>query len=502
MENLVAMLGRQGDPLDVVLEGAHSYSRAALLDEVGKLAALLQAQGIRRLALHADNGSAWIIADLACQQAGILCVPVPLFFSRTQLQHVLQACGIDAVLTAAPEEFQEVGYRRSPLVPLPGLNLLLQPEATAPLLPEGCSKITFTSGSTGTPKGVCLGTAQQLLQAQALASAVGLHAPRHLCVLPLGTLLENIAGVYAPLLAGGTVVVSALAELGYSGSRLQDPQRMLQMIARVRPDSLILIPQLLQLLVQAVKAGWQAPAFRFIAVGGSKVSAELLLQARALGLPVYEGYGLSECASVVSLNTPDADQPGTCGKVLPHLQVSLAGREIVVSGNAMLGYVDEPASWYRTSFATGDLGHVDSEGFLHVDGRSKNLLISSYGRNISPEWVESELLTETVLAEAVVLGDARPFCVALLGARHDRINDAQIAAAVAAANARLPDYARVRQWLRLKEPLANGNGLLTANGRPRRERIAQVYGAGIEQLYAQAWPHTASAARMSIQEVS
>jgi long-chain acyl-CoA synthetase len=492
MSSLLGLLAEQQQDQRIVLDtGAEQLNGRELTTRVAAVASLLQARGTRRLALHADNGSAWVIADLACQLAGILCVPLPLYFSPGQILHVLQACAIDTVLSSHPEIFAR---QCTPVAQslLPGLTLLLQPSAPAPLLPEGSSKVTFTSGSTGTPKGVCLSTAQQLLQAEALVAMVGMAAPRHLCVLPLATLLENIAGVYAPLLAGGSVHLRSLEELGFSGSRLLQPERLLQVIASVKPDSLILIPQLLQVLVQAARAGWRAPSLRFIAVGGSKVAATLLREARQLGLPVYEGYGLSECASVVSLNTPHAEQCGSCGQVLPHLQVSLVDGEVQVSGNVMLGYVDEPASWYRKRIATGDLGYLDSEGFLHVEGRSKNLLISSYGRNIAPEWVESELLASPLLAEAVVLGDARPWCVALLSPRDELTTDQQLATAVAAANARLPDYAQIKQWLRLRQPLAQGQGLVTANGRPRRERIEQVYRSSIDVLYGQVLPAAAN----------
>jgi long-subunit acyl-CoA synthetase (AMP-forming) len=180
------------------------------------------------------------------------------------------------------------------------------------------------------------------------------------------------------------------------------------------------ICQLLQLLIGAASQGWKVPSsLRFVAVGGSKVSQKLLQAAHQAGIPAFEGYGLSECASVVSLNAVAAHSTGSCGRPLPGLEVTLEQREIIVLGNAMLGYVNEPASWYLDSIATGDLGFFDDAGFLHIEGRKKNMLISSYGRNISPEWVESELLANPMLAEVILIGDARPYCVALIWLRED-----------------------------------------------------------------------------------
>ncbi|HEY0961805.1 MAG TPA: AMP-binding protein [Pseudomonadales bacterium] len=469
-------------------DSTRTLTRDALLQRVQMLATTLRALHVRRVALHADNGIGWVLTDLACQHASLVCVPLPLFFTKQQWLHTVNACGIDALVTSSPEQFAAHFPTAAPehqRLREYGLTLLVQPAARDPLLPAGTGKVTFTSGSTGAPKGVCLTTGQQLAQAMALAHAVAIDAPRHLCLLPLATLLENVAGVYAPLLADGSVVLRSLVELGYAGSRLADPRKFLAAIDAAAPDTLILIPQMLQFLVQAVQKGWKPPPLQFIAVGGARVSAQLIVEARRAGLPVYEGYGLSECASVVSLNTPRADRPGSAGKPLPHLSVTLDDGEILVSGNAMLGYVGEARSWYRKRIATGDLGYLDSDGFLHISGRSKNLLISSYGRNIAPEWVESELLAAPAVAEAVVLGDARPYCIALLTPASPQLDDAVLAAAVAAANARLPDYAHVKRWIRLSRPLAGQAEFMTPAGKPRRDRIEQAWHADVAALYAQ-----------------
>jgi long-subunit acyl-CoA synthetase (AMP-forming) len=129
--------------------------------------------------------------------------------------------------------------------------------------------------------------------------------------------------------------------------------------------------------------------------------------------------------------------------------MSIENDEIVVSGSEFLGYVGQPDSWNAGPVRTGDIGHIDDDGFVHVSGRAKNQIITSYGRNISPEWVESELVAGPLLQQARLFGDARPYCVALLCSRDASTTDEEIDAWVNTVNKGLPDYARVLDWRRL-----------------------------------------------------
>lgn len=458
------------------------------------LAGAIRSAGGTRVALLARNGIAWVTADIACQMAGLPLLPIPGFFTATQSTHALRQVGVDVLLCD-----RHASNDHSSLLSALGEHVVsrnqcgdlvllrLAPDGSVPgaSLPEGAGKITYTSGSTGMPKGVCLGNEQLLRQAATLAEVVGVEAPRHLSLLPLSVLLENVAGVYAALLSGGEVLLPDLLQLGFHGSSMIEPRRLLAALDTLRPHTLILVPRLLQLLVHSCELGWQAPSsLRYVAVGGARVAASLILRARECGIPVYEGYGLSECASVVSLNTPEADCPGSAGRALPHLQVTLRDGELIVSGNPFLGYVGDRSSWYPQSIATGDLGWLDDGGFLHLDGRRDNLLVSSFGRNIAPEWIESEIATGRPIAQCVVFGDAQPFLVALVWAE-DAIDDATIARHMEQVNEGLPDYARVRCWLRLDQPLTTRDGLLTANGKPRREEIHRHFSAQIARLYAE-----------------
>lgn len=488
--DLVDWLGKTGLPSDTVLEsGEASLSRSDLQQRVEVLAARLQRMNLCSVALLIDNGIEWILFDLACQLAGLRVVPLPLFFSDRQIQHAISSSSVDAVVTDRDllPSFPDAQLLAGPNLLSTGIVRIfsIQPSSFA-RIPPGTQKITFTSGTTGTPRGVCLSAAQQLETARSLASVINIESPRHLCILPLSTLLENLAGVYAPLMAGGKVIAPPLSEVGLAGSSQLDLRKLLSCIERHQPNSLILVPEILKALTMAADAGWQPPpSLQFVAVGGGKVAPELVRRARDAGIPAYEGYGLSECGSVVSLNVPGADRIGSVGRQLPHVRVAIVNREIVVTGGAFLGYVDQPDSWAPGSVRTGDLGQVDENGFIHVSGRVKHQLITSFGRNLSPEWVESELLAGPLLGQAIVIGDNRPYCVALISPREVSASDEDVANWVRKINLGLPDYARIVDWYRLPAPLAVSDRMLTENGRPRRANIEQTYREVVDGLYQQ-----------------
>lgn len=440
----------------------------------------LMAQQVSRVAIAMDNTIEWVLFDLACQAAELCCVPVPSFFSPQQTAHLLNKSGIELMLTQTSNSPTNNDAIDSPFEGVYVSRLTVQ---NKPQIPTGTNKITFTSGTTGSPKGVCLSNESQLNVAHSLADAVALQDVRHLCLLPLATLLENIAGVYSPLLVGGTIVLASQEERGFSGSRLTQPQQLLALISQQQPTSLILVPELLSLLVGACLQGWKPPqSLRFIAVGGGKVAAGLVQKAHALGLPVYQGYGLSECASVVSLNTPEQEDQASAGAVLPHNQLHIEQGELVITGNLFLGYLNQPESFYPQEVRTGDLVSL-TNGFLSIDGREKNIIINSFGRNLSPEWVEAELMATGYFREALVFGEAKPYCGALLSPAATHITEEQIQQVVSMVNQHLPDYARVGTWIPLEQPLMTIPGMVTATGKPIRDKILANFADQIEPLY-------------------
>lgn len=473
----------------IALQGSDTaLSYYDLVEEISQLQAQFKQNQPRTLAIAMQNHPAWVMADLAAMASQIACVPLPLFFSDAQLLHAIQDAGADTLITDNPQRF-------STLLGNAVINVSTQQIAgktftqfqlntPCKILAKNTAKITYTSGTTGNPKGVCLSNTAMLCVASSIKTAATLSpSDQHLCVLPLSTLLENVAGVYATLLAGATAHVLPAEVIGLSGSSL-DAQSLISALMQTQASTAIFIPELLNALVLALEAGaTPLPHLRFLAVGGAHVSPALLLRAKKQNIPVFEGYGLSESASVVALNSAKQHRIGSVGKPLPHIAIQFSERnEILVKGANLLSYTGEQSAETPDNFiATGDIGYLDNDGFLFINGRKKNIFITSFGRNVSPEWVERELTSQAEIGQACLFGEAKPWNVALIVTK-PQANIHALAGAIELINKNLPDYARVTKWLQVA-PFTLQNNQLTSNGRLKRDVIWQHYQHKINALY-------------------
>ncbi len=481
-------------PEQCALQGAHgSLSYFELARSVEDAAHRINQARPSVLGMAMDNDPAWAVVDLAAMSLGVPVVPLPYFFSAEQLIHAIDDAGIDVVISDQPILFREmfsahgkiVEHEKHYQVGEKILTEFILQASGASNLPRGTAKITYTSGTTGTPKGVCLSEiALHQVAASLLQVTEASFRDRHLSVLPLSTLLENVAGVYVPLLAGATAILLPSAKTGLSGAAGLDPSQMMAVLRESNATTAVLTPELLGALVTLMEAGQpQLQHLRFIAVGGASVAPRLLKRAEAVGLHVYEGYGLSECASVVALNTRSSRKPGSVGKPLPHVAIRVAeDGEILVAGSNLSGYTGSENDAVPDFWPTGDLGYQDGEGFLYVTGRKKNVFITSFGRNVAPEWVERELTLSPVIAQAAVFGEARPWNIAIICPARNAVSEA-IDRAIAETNQDLPDYARVRSWFFADAPFSPQNAELTANGRLRRQAILKNYQSRINAMY-------------------
>ena len=459
-----------GDEI-AISDGSGSFTHRQLRDTIATFAReLSNAPDV--VGILAPNGREWVIAQFAAAIAGKTVVPLPAFFSASQLAHIAMDASVKLVLatdaTRQTAQSSGLGVRE--------IRTGTQEIAALDPVP-GYAQIIYTSGSTGAPKGVrhCGEQIFSIVRMLASATQAG-PQDKYLSVLPLAMLLETVSAVFIPALVGGRVHYDDhLAAAIGSG----DASGIANAFALHEPTASVLVPQLLEAWIgQLRSAGMRAPAsLRFVAVGGAPVAARTAEMAWELGIPAHEGYGLSECCSVVSLNRPGARRAGTVGRPLEALSVAIDRGEIVVDGptvmDGYLGRGDAARPW-----RTGDLGSIDRDGFLSVHGRKDNLIVNAFGRNISPEWVETELRADPRIGIAAVTGHGEPSLSALLvpsrfgQAWFSKASEQDVLDLVAQCCAELPSYAVPQAATVLSPEKAMKAGLITGNGQIARDRLA------------------------------
>lgn len=258
--------------------------------------------------------------------------------------------------------------------------------------------------------------------------------------------------------------------------------------------------------------------FRFALSGGAPLGRDVAEFFWAAGIPIFEGYGLSETSPVISVNGPGAVKMGTVGRPVPGVEVKIAADgEILARGpNIMKGYWNLPQATAEALdgdgwFHTGDIGELDEDGFLRITDRKKELIVNAYGKNVAPAPIENSLKSSPFIGQAVVIGDRRKFLSALLVPEFDHLKawaDKQgIGAADTAAllaeprvrelfghevegvNASLPSFEKIVAWELLPDEFTLESGELTPTQKVKRRVINQKYGPIIDRLYAEADAH-------------
>lgn len=392
-----------------------SLSYAALAVCVDHIAASIPV-GAKSVAIVGMPSAAWIAADLAATLMGCRTVPVPFFFSPDQQAHILRDAGVAFIVACdMPGGGAETGI---PTLMLDSATLAQDADNRAGsylVYTGGAERVIYTSGTTGAPKGVRHGDRQLDYAIRALGDAAeGQSDDRHISLLPPSLLLEQIAGQLLPLSLGAEVILAPDACLAALSGNIAPTASALSV---TEPTTTVLVPQQLSGLVHFAEAtGWRPPAsLRLVAVGGAPMAPDILVKARALGLPVRFGYGLSECCSVVSvMRAGDGVGPGgadmvSTGTPLSGTKVQIIDGEIVVSGpGVMIGYLgSEPLS--QSVWHTGDLGRIEADGTLSVLGRKDRQFSLSTGRNLSPEWIESISMALPWVKQARVTGSGEVF---------------------------------------------------------------------------------------------
>ena len=432
----------------------------------------------------------------------------------------------------------------------------LPPEASLlPALPcqmNGLASIIYTSGTTGKPKGVMLSHANMLSNAHACLDTFAVHGDDlFLSFLPLSHTFERTLGYYLTIMTGATVAFA------------RSIPQLSEDLQTIRPTLLISVPRIYErvyaairgkleegsslsrkLFNLAVKTGWARfeyeqgrgkwqPSFllwpllqklvaqkildklggrlRVAISGGAALSSEISHVFVGLGLPIVQGYGLTETSPVITGNHLENNYPESVGQPIRDVQVRLGAQgELQVKGpNVMLGYWNNAEASREVIGAdgwlnTGDIAHISDSGHIYITGRLKEIIVMSNGEKIPPTDMELAILHDPLFDQVMVFGEAHPYLIVLavlnaevwlhfaqeVGIRADMpeaLTDSRVEAKVLrriAINLRaFPGYAKVNRVLMLREPWSIENGLLTPTLKLKRDEVSQRFSGQIKQLY-------------------
>lgn len=398
-----------------------------LYSKVKAFQIIIRQNKIKNLGILADNSIEWIIADLAALFENITVTPLPLFFSKEQIQHIIQDSNIDYIFNGHDLEKTNIQS-----------------------IEHSFFKITYTSGTTGNPKGVCLSQDNILTTMYALLKIMNIKINSHINILPYSTLLENICGIYLPIIEDSFIYCFSLSKLGFLGSSKIDInifnttlQNLYHKDNKTAPESCIFVPELLRLAYFSSKHNNMnyLHNMKFISVGGGAVNKNLLLLLQQENIKIFQGYGLSECCSVVALNSEKSNCIGSVGKPLDHVKVDIIDDEIVITGNIMLGYLKQNK---EEKIFTGDLGYFEN-GYLYIKGRKKNVIVNGFGRNISPEWIEEHFKQLPYVKLCLLSGSEEIKLHLYVELIHPQYND-KFKEDFILLNKRLPDYAQSEEF--------------------------------------------------------
>jgi long-chain acyl-CoA synthetase len=539
LEDILAKLEAVGDtPVLQELRDSQSVvvTGRALLTRLSQARSFLASQGLKkgdRCALLAHNGIDWVALDLAIMAEGLIVVPLYARQAPAELVAMMKDCS-PALICCGDETLRDGIVQNWPDAPLQYLfkEIFDQPEAAMakPLLADSDpATIIYTSGTSGEAKGV-------ILTAGNVSHMLDCTSGR------LDLLMEKRTGQdrvfhYLPFCFAGSWIMLLTCLLRGSLLTLNtDLGKLANEMRTVAPDYFLNVPALLERMRKAVdeqlwktgglalaiysraKAGWmrkQEGKARFsdaawlalanalvfptirekmiganlkaLICGSAPLNLETQLYFNMLGIPLLQVYGLTETTAICTMDDPRHVEAGRVGPAISGIEMKLGeNEELMVRGpNIFPGYWNRPQETAKALrdgwFRSGDQGEVDAAGNWRIIGRIKNLIILGSGHNIAPEPIEDELLQSLPGAQQIVLvGNGRGYLSAIITGSVTR---EQAQAALDVVNPRLPHYKQVRAFHIHAEPFSIENGLLTANGKLKRDLIAARLQHEIDEMY-------------------
>ncbi|MFT3882795.1 MAG: AMP-dependent synthetase/ligase [Gemmatales bacterium] len=511
-----------------------------LADDVGRTAVALKNLGVQkgdRVMLISPNRYEWVVLDMAILAAGGINVPVHVSLSGPQMVWQINHSGANTVIVAdknfasmiAPHlgelklnllsfdecrkpfgthRFTQLNTLTRPIDPALGKKQL--EEAALSVSPDDVATIIYTSGTTGEPKGAML--TQNNLASNCLMTAEMTHALNddiRLTWLPMSHIFARTCDLYGIL------------GCGYELALADSTDTILENCAYYRPTLMNGVPyfyeKVMNKLIEAKTPGMLQHLFggrmRVCVAGGAPLPEHVATFYREHGVFLLQGYGLTESSPVISGETPDGFKYGTVGRILPGIDVKIApDGEILCKGpNIMLGYWNNPEATKEAItdgwLHTGDLGSLDSEGYLKITGRKKELIVTSAGKNIAPVFLESLLKADPLFMQVVVIGDRRKFLTALIVPGMDFLkpwaqevnlewtNDEEMlvhpqvrqlyADRIATLLKDVAHHEQIRNFALIARPFSVETDELTLTLKLRRGVITKNHSQTIEQMYMQ-----------------
>lgn len=379
------------------------------------------------IGILAKNTTNWLVMDLAIMLSGYTEVPIPILFSKAQARNLLSECDCILVDKYGAEKLHTWKLQSVKIVEVSSEYLeshQAEKQEVKSFKKNNIAKVIHTSGTTNTPKGVKISWPSLSEKVQSLLKEnTGVCYQHYLSLLPASLLLEQAAGYYQALLQKGCIYFTSV-EHDMVGSISAHEAYFIDLMVSIPCTASILTPSLVDALYSRVKENeknkldfnpeklFKLKKIPYLGVGGANVCTEQLKYLSKQGVEVYQGYGLSENCSVATINRIGDNKIGSIGKPLKDVEVQLAddGELLIRSRSLFDGYTThDPSSCFLDESGwlhTGDLV-CWKQGYMYFQGRKKNILIASNGRNISPKWVAEQYMKLSYVKDVILELDSK-----------------------------------------------------------------------------------------------